>query len=166
MTNAATFADFLTAYHPDPAKIANLCVDLVRSWAGDLDSDAIYRELISNAKDTSAVDLMLYQLEGDPKYAENVALLILSSAWNYPELAAAMQEIMQSGAADVADSSLDRRLALAELYGMYLLARNNAQAREVAYRDSTGEIKIHLVESEFPAARLFEAVRDQYAAMI
>lgn len=165
MTTATTFADFLNTTEPDAATIANLCVDLVRSWAGDLDSDDIYRELISNAKDTGAVDLMLYQLEGDPEYAENVALLILSSAWNYPELAAAMQEIVQSGAAGAADSSLDRHLALANLYGMYLLARNNAQAKEVAYRDSSGAIKTHVVESEFPAARLFETVRDQYAAM-
>lgn len=166
MTSAATFADFINAHQPSATQIANLCVDLVRSWAQDLDPDAIYRELISNAKDTGAVDLMLYQLEGDPEYAENVALLILSSAWNYPELAAAMHQIMQSGAADVADSSLDRRLALADLYGMYLLARNGAQVREVAYRDSSGQIKTHIVGEEFPAARLFDAVRDQYEAMM
>ncbi len=166
MSSAATFADFLNAYNPSPEKVASLCVDLVRSWAGGKDLDAIYADLLGNAKDTSAVDLMLYQLEGDPEYAENVALLILSSAWNYPQLADAMNQLLTSGAADVIDSSLDRNLALADLYGMYLLARNNAQAREVAYRDADGKIKTHSVDSEFPVAKLFDAVRDQYAAMM
>jgi hypothetical protein len=166
VTSAATFADFLNTYNPSPEKVASLCVDLVRSWAGDKDVDAIYADLLGNAKDASAVDLMLYQLEGDPEYAENVALLILSSAWNYPELANAMDQLITSGAADVTDSSLDRNLALADLYGMYLLARNNAQAKEVAYRAADGTIKTHVVDKEFPAAKLFESVRDQYAAMM
>jgi hypothetical protein len=166
VSSAATFADFLNAYNPSPEKVASLCVDLVRSWAGGKDLDAIYADLLGNAKDTSAVDLMLYQLEGDPEYAENVALLILSSAWNYPQLADAMNELRTSGAADVIDSSLDRNLALADLYGMYLLARNNAQAREVAYRAADGKIKTHIVDSEFSVAKLFDAVRDQYAAMM
>ena len=166
MSTAETFADFLNAHQPSAEKIANLCVDLVSSWAGGKDTDTIYSELISNAKDTGSVDLMLYQLEGDAEYAENVALLILSSAWNYPELAASMQEFMASGEADITGSSLDRHLALADLYGMYLLARHNAQAKEVAYRDSSGQIKTHSVESEFPVAKLFDAVRDQYAAMM
>ena len=108
---------------------------------------------------------MLYQLEGDPEYAENVALLILSSAWNYPELAATINRLASSGAADVT-GSLDRNLALADLYGMYLLARHNAQAKEVAYRAADGKIKSHTVSSEFPVAKLFDSVRDQYAAML
>lgn len=166
MTTTATFADFLNANQPTADKIANLCVDLVSSWAGGKDADDIYGELIGNAKEPGAVDSMLYQLEGDPEYAENVALLILSSAWNYEELAAAIEESLQSGEADKVGASLGRRLALADLYGMYLLARNNAQASEVAYRDSSGQIKVHRVESAFPAARLFESVRDQYAAMM
>ena len=166
MDNQRSFSEFLNQYHPEPSLIANLCADLVSSWAGGKDADAIYSELIGNAKDTGAVDLMLYQLEGDPEYAENVALLILSSAWNYPELAATIEEILQSGEAGVADSGLGRRLALADLYGMYLLARNSAQASEVAYRDESGQIKVHQVQSEFPAARLFESVRDLYAAMM
>jgi hypothetical protein len=163
---SAAFADFLNHYSPSPEKIAHLCVDLVRSWAGDKDLDDIYRDLLSNAKDTGAVDQMLYQLEGDPEYAENVALLILSSAWNYPELAAQINKLLTSGAADVTDSSLDRNLALADLYGMYLLARNNAQGKEVAYRDADGKIKSHAMSGEFPVAKLFESVRDQYAAML
>lgn len=166
MTATQTFADFLNAHQPTTATIANLCADLVSSWAGDKDVDTIYSELIGNAKDTGAVDMMLYQLEGDAEYAENVALLILSSAWNYPELAASIRELLASGEAEITGSSLDRRLALADLYGMYLLARNNAQAREVAYRDSSGRIKTHMVESEFPVARLFDAVREQYAAVM
>lgn len=165
MTSAA-FADFLNHYSPSPEKIASLCVDLVRSWAGDKDLDDIYRDLLSNAKDTGAVDQMLYQLEGDPEYAENVALLVLSSAWNYPELAAQINTLITSGAADVTNGSLDRSLAVADLYGMYLLARNNAQGKEVAYRDTDGKIKSHAVSSEFPVAKLFESVRDQYAAML
>lgn len=165
MTSAA-FADFLNHYNPSPEKVASLCVDLVRSWAGDKDLEAIYQDLIGNAKDPGAVDQMLYQLEGDPEYAESVALLILSSAWNYPELAAAINRLLASGEADVADSRLDHNLALADLYGMYLLARNNAQAKEVAYRAADGKIKTHVVEHEFPAAKLFESVRDQYASML
>ena len=54
-----------------------------------------------------------------------------------------INELLTSGAADVTDSSLDRNLALADLYGMYLLARNNAQGKEVAYRDADGKIKTH-----------------------
>lgn len=165
MTSAA-FADFLNAYNPSPETIAGLCVGLVRSWAGDKGLDAIYADLLSNAKDARGVDSMLYQLEGDPVYAENVALLILSSAWNYPELAAQINRLLTSGEADEAGSSLDRNLAIADLYGMYLLARNNAQAKEVAYRTADGTIKTHVVEQEFPAAKLFDSVRDQYAAML
>jgi hypothetical protein len=163
---SAAFADFLNTYKPSPETIANLCVDLVRSWAGNKDLDAIYADLLSNAKDAGAVDVMLYQLEGDPVYAENVALLILSSAWNYPELAAEINRLLASGEANKTDSGLDRTLALADLYGMYLLARNGAQAREVAYRAADGAIKTRTVEQEFPVAKLFESVRDQYAAML
>lgn len=165
MTSAA-FADFLNHYNPSPEQIASLCVDLVRSWAGDKGLDAIYQDLLGNAKDAGAVDQMLYQLEGDPVYAENVALLILSSAWNYPELAGSINKLLTSGTAGVTDSSLDRNLALADLYGMYLLARNNAQAKEVAYRDADGQFKSHVVGSKFPVAKLFDSVRDQYAAML
>ena len=107
---------------------------------------------------------MLYQLEGDPEYAENVALLILSSAWNYPELAASIRQAAERGAGENA-GGFQRSLALADLYGMYLLARNNAQAAEVAYRDEAGAIKSHRVEGGFPTAKLFDWVRDQYAAM-
>jgi hypothetical protein len=163
---SAAFADFLNHYNPTPQTIASVCVDLVRSWAGDKDLDAIYQDLLANAKDTGAVDQMLYQLEGDPEYAENVALLVLSSAWNYPELAGQINRLITSGAANVTDSSLDRSLALADLYGMYLLARNNAQGKEIAYRDADGKIKTHAVSSEFPVAKLFDSVRDQYAAML
>lgn len=166
MSTNQSFADFLNAYQPSAEQIANLCVDLVSSWAGDKDVDAIYSDLINNAKDAGAVDLMLYQLEGDAEYAENVALLILSSAWNYPELVTTIRELMESGEADITGSSLDRRLALADLYGMYLLARHGAQAREVAYRDDAGQIKTHVVESSFPVAQLFDSVREQYAAMM
>ncbi len=166
MTTAATFADFLNTYNLDHDKLASLCVDLVRSWAGDKDLDDIYSELIGNAKDTGAVDIMLYQLEGDPEYAENVALLILSSAWNYPELQDAIKQILESGEADVTSGSLDRNLALADLYGMYLLARHGAQAKEVAYRDADGKIKTHVVDSEFSVAKLFDSVREQYSSMM
>jgi hypothetical protein len=166
VTSAGTFADFLSTQNLDRDKLANLCVDLVRSWAGDKDLDDIYADLLGNAKDASAVDLMLYQLEGDPTYAENVALLILSSAWNYPELQTAIKEILASGEADSTTGSLDRNLALADLYGMFLLARHGASAKEVAYRDADGKIKTHVVDSGFPVARLFESVRDQYAAMM
>jgi hypothetical protein len=110
--------------------------------------------------------MMLYQLEGDPEYAENVALLILSSAWTYPELQEAIKQILESGEADITGSSLDHNLALADLYGMYLLARHGAFAREVAYRAADGKIKTQIVGDEFPVAKLFEAVRDQYAAMM
>jgi hypothetical protein len=166
VTSAGTFADFLSTHDLDHDKLAGLCVDLVRSWAGDKDLDDIYADLLGNAKDAGAVDLMLYQLEGDPAYAENVALLILSSAWNYPELQEAIKEILASGEADIQAGSLDRNLALADLYGMFLLARHGASAKEVAYRDEDGQIKSQVVDSEFPVARLFESVRDQYAAMM
>lgn len=165
MTHAA-FADFLKHYNPSSDQIASLSVDLVRSWAGNKDLDAIYQELLSNAKDSRAVDQMLYQLEGDPTYAENVALLILSSAWHYPELAAEINRLVVGSEADATGSSLDRSLALADLYGMFLLARNNAQASEVAYRDTDGQLKTHPVGSEFPVAKLFDFARDQYAAML
>jgi hypothetical protein len=166
VTSAATFADFLNSQNLDHDKLASLCVDLVQSWAGGKDLDDIYAELITNAKDAGAVDNMLYQLEGDPLYAEDVALLILSSAWHYPELQDAIREILASGAPNVQDSSLDHNLALADLYGMYILARNQAQAREVAYRAPDGTIKVHVVEGEFPVAKLFDSVRDMYATML
>ena len=166
MSNTSSFADFLNTYNPSPTEVAGLCIDLVGSWAGDMDMDEIYSELISNAKDTGAVDLMLYQLEGDPVYAENVALLILSSAWTYPELAASIRQSMERDEVDAAAGGLDRSLALADLYGMYLLARNDAKGREVAYRDETGAIQTHTVEREFPVSRLFDWVREQYAEMM
>jgi hypothetical protein len=166
VTSAATFADFLNTHDLDHDKLASLCVDLVQSWAGGKDLDDIYADLIGNAKDSGAVDNMLYQLEGDPVYAEDVALLILSSAWHYPELQQAIRDILASGEADMTGSQLDHNLALADLYGMYILARNNAQANEVAYRAPDGTIKVHVVDSEFPVARLFDSVRDQYTAML
>lgn len=165
MTHAA-FADFLKHYNPSADQIASLSVDLVRSWAGNKTLDAIYQELLTNAKDANAVDQMLYQLEGDPAYAENVALLILSSAWHYPELAAEINRLVAAGEANAAGSSQDRNLALADLYGMFLLARNNAQASEVAYRASDGQFKTYAAGSEFPVAKLFDFVRDQYGAML
>ncbi len=48
---------------------------------------------------------MLFQLKGDTLYAENAALIVLSAAWNYPELETQIRDL---GAAAVAAPARSR----------------------------------------------------------
>ncbi len=164
MSSGSSLTDSLRARAADPAMISQVCVDLVSIWAGGKDSSAMYRELLTNARSAADVDQMLYQLEGDPGYAENAALIVLSAAWNYPELAAEIQELaMAAGASPQPVSTTE--LAQSVLYGMYLMAREGAQVEVVAYRNAQGQIETRQIDGGLSAAVLFDAVRDQYGQM-
>lgn len=93
----------------------------MRSWAGGKDLDDMYHDLLRNAADSSSVDQVVYQLEGDPAYAENVALIVLSAAWNFPEL---QEEIQWLAEAAVESPHVVSSTGLAQtvLYGMYLMS--------------------------------------------
>ena len=101
------------------------------------------------------------QLGGDPAFAENAALIVLSAAWNYPELATAIKDLTAK-VAKTPQPVDQRELARTVLYGMYLMARDGAQVDEVSYRNSAGQFETVKIDREIPAALLFEAVRDQY----
>jgi hypothetical protein len=155
----------LNTHHADPALIAQVCVGLVRSWAGGKDLDDMYRDLLRNAADSSSVDQIVYQLEGDPAYAENVALIVLSTAWNYPELQEEIQWLAEA-AVESPRTVTSTELAQTVLYGMYLMARHGAEIKQVAYRTPQGAIETKTVEQDMAAATLFDAVRDQYGAAL
>jgi hypothetical protein len=155
----------LNTYHADPALIAQVCVGLVRSWASGKDLDDMYRDLLRNATDPARVDQIVYQLEGDPEYAENVALIVLSAAWNYAELQEEIQWLAEA-AVESPRTVSSTELAQTVLYGMYLMARHGAEVKQVAYRTPQGAIETKIVEQGVAAAALFDAVREQYGASL
>lgn len=165
MSNLSSLASSLNSHHADPALIAQVCVGLVRSWASGKDLDDMYRDLLRNAADSSSVDQMIYQLEGDPEYAENVALIVLSAAWNYPELQEEIQWLAEA-AVESPRTVSSTELAQTVLYGMYLMARHGAEVKQVAYRTPQGAIEVKAVEQGVAAAKLFDAVRDQYGSAV
>ena len=165
MSNLSTLASSLNTHRADAALIAQVCVGLVRSWAGGKDLDDMYRGLLTTAADSSGVDQMVYQLEGDPGYAENAALIVLSAAWGYPELQDEIRNLAAAARATPRAVS-STELAQSVLYGMFLMARNGAQVKEVAYRNAHGDIEVQAVGSALSAASLFDSVRDQYAASL
>ena len=165
MSNLSTLASSLNTHHADAALIAQVCVGLVRSWAGGKDLDDMYRDLLKNATDASKVDQIVYQLEGDPEYAENVALIVLSAAWNYPELQEEIQDLA-TAAVESPRTVSSTELAQTALYGMYLMARHGAEIKQVAYRTPEGAIQMRAAEQGVAAAARFDAVRDQYAASL
>ena len=139
MARVSTLVDVLVTHKVDADRVAQVGVDLVRAWSGGMSSDEMYRDLMANSRNAADVDQMLFQLKGDTLYAENAALIVLSAAWNYPELET---EIRDLGAAAVAAPRLvtNAQLATSILYGMYLMARAGAQITEVAHADAQGQI--------------------------
>ena len=93
MARVSVLVDVLTERQVDAATVLQTCVDLVRAWAGGLTSEEMYRDLMANAQDAANVDQLLYQLKGDTFYAENAALIVLSAAWNYPQLETQIREL-------------------------------------------------------------------------
>jgi len=165
VSNPSTLASSLNAHHADAALVSQVCVGLVRSWAGGKDRDDMYRELLTNAADSDGVDQIIYQLEGDPDYAENVALIVLSAAWNYPELQEEIRDLAKAAVASPRTVS-STELAQTVLYGMYLMARHGAEVKQIAYRTPQGAIQMQATAQEIPVAALFDAVREQYAASL
>lgn len=165
MSTSITIAEFFSRQGDNAETIAQVCVDLVRTWSGGLSTDAMYRNLLENARSPADVDTLLYQLEGDPAYAENAALIVLSAAWQYPELASEIEAL--AAEAELAGvTASPRELGEAVLYGMYLMARGGAQVDEVSYRTADGSLASVAIGQEIPAARLFDAVRDQYGVSL
>ena len=111
------------------------------------------------------MDQLLFQLKGDTLYAENAALIVLSAAWNYPELETQIRDL---GAAAVASPRAvsNAQLANSILYGMFLMARANAQIHEVAYADAQGQIRLAKFDGGVDAVTVFDAVRDQYGVTL
>ena len=93
MARVSVLVDVLTERQVDAATVLQTCVDLVRAWAGGLTSEEMYRDLMANAQDAANVDQLLYQLKGDTLYAENAALIVLSAAWNYPQLETQIRDL-------------------------------------------------------------------------
>jgi hypothetical protein len=160
-----TIVGVLNAQHASAELIAQICIDLVDTWASNMTIDAMYRDLLENAKSPASVDALLYQLEGDPAYAENAALIVLSAAWNYPELTAQIKRSAQNVLSSPR-SDAQRALAVSVLYGMYLMARGGAKVSEVAYRNADGQIETLKLDGKIPAASLFDSVRELYAASL
>lgn len=159
--SAASLVDVLVTHKVDADMVAQVCVDLVDIWSGGLSNENMYRDLMANARDAAGVDQLLYLLKGDTLYAENAALIVLSAAWNYPELEA---QIRKLGAAAAANSRMvsNSDLANSILYGMYLMARAGAQIHEVVYADAQGQIHLRKFDSTVDAGDLFDGVRKQY----
>lgn len=165
MSNLSSLASSLNSHRSDAALIAQVCVGLVRSWSSGKDLDDMYRDLLRNAADSSSVDQMVFQLEGDPEYAENVALIVLSAAWNYPELQEEIQWLAEA-AVESPRTVAATELAQTVLYGMYLMARHGAEVKQVAYRTPQGAIEVQTVDQGLAAASLFDTVREQYGASL
>ncbi|MBK8050156.1 MAG: hypothetical protein IPK16_25470 [Anaerolineales bacterium] len=161
MSSASSLVDYLNAHHPGADMVAQVCVNLVRSWSGGKDAQETYSELMQNAKDPAGVDQMLYQLEGDPAYADNVALIVISSAWGYSELESEIRQLVVD-AEQSPEQFPSSWVARAALYGMYLMARNGASADDIAFRNAQGKIEAHTFGRDVPASALFAAMRDQY----
>lgn len=161
MARVSVLVDVLAERQVDAATVLQVCVDLVRAWAGGLTSEEMYRDLMINAQDAASVDQMLYQLKGDTLYAENAALIVLSAAWNYPALETQIRDL---GAEAIATprSISNAQAANSILYGMYLMAREGAKIQEVAYADAQGKVHLRKFDGNVDAADLFDAVRDLY----
>ena len=165
MSDISTLTGSLNTQHADAALIAQICVGLVRSWAGGKDLDDMYRDLLTNAADPASVDQLVFQLEGDPEYAENAALIVLSAAWNYPELQEEIQYLAEA-AVESPHTVASTTLAQTVLYGMYLMARHGAEVKQIAYRTPQGDIQTQVAAQGVAVAAIFDAVRDQYAASL
>lgn len=160
----APFADFLNAANTSFDAIARACTGYVANRAGNLAPDEMYADLLYNARSAAEVDQMLYQLEGDWQHAEHAALLVLSAAWNDPAQVEAVKQAFAGG--EPGDSVDLRDLGISVLYGMYLLARSGGpNLREVTYRSPEGKIVAAPTDAPLTSEALFNAVRDQYAAI-
>ena len=165
MSDNSTLAGSLNTQRADAALVAQVCVGLVRTWASGKDLDDMYRDLLTNAADPAKVDQLVYQLEGDPEYAENAALIVLSAAWNYPELQEEIQYLAEA-AVESPHVVASTTLAQTVLYGMYLMARHGAEVKQIAYRTPQGDIQMQTAAQGVAVAEIFDAVRDQYAASL
>lgn len=165
MARVSVLVDVLAERQVDAATVLQVCVDLVRAWAGGLTSEEMYRDLMANAQDAANVDQMLFQLKGDTLYAENAALIVLSAAWNYPELETQIRDL---GAEAIAAprSISNAQAANSILYGMYLMARESAKVTEVAYADAQGKVHLSKFDGSIDAADLFDAVRNLYGVSL
>ncbi len=161
MNENQTFAVYLTSIQAQPEAIASACVTYVEEKADRLSSSAMYSDLLRNAKDADAVDRMLYQLQGDPAYAEQAALIVLAAGWNQPEDREFIRTLIPGTPGSGAGKDPNER-AIAVLYGMYLLARDNVALHEVTYRHADGTLESVAVGPEITPARLFDDVRDLY----
>lgn len=161
MARVSVLVDVLTERQVDAATVLQVCVDLVRAWADGLTSEEMYRDLMANAQDADNVDQMLFQLKGDTLYAENAALIVLSAAWNYPVLEAQIRDLGADAIASPRSIS-NAQAANSILYGMYLMAREGAKIKQVAYADKEGAIHLRTFDDTVDAAELFDNVRAQY----
>lgn len=161
MARVSVLVDVLTERQVDAATVLQVCVDLVRAWAGGLTSEEMYRDLMANAQDADNVDQMLFQLKGDTLYAENAALIVLSAAWNYPALEAQIRDLGADALAAPRSIS-NAQAANSILYGMYLMAREGAEIKQVAYADKQGAIHLRTFDDKVDAGELFDNVRSQY----
>ncbi|MGL4649719.1 MAG: hypothetical protein ACRC1H_09955 [Caldilineaceae bacterium] len=156
-----SLADHINDSQYDAATITHACVNLVQSDSGLVGAQGIYAALVQNARDAAGVDQMLYQLSGDPAYAEQAALIVLSAAWNNPEAVEPIKQMLAAAAEAHAPMS-DSDLAATVLYGMYRIARGGAPLSEVTFRNAAGRIESTVLSETMPAAALFDALRDQY----
>jgi hypothetical protein len=164
VSSTDTISGVLNARDASAEMISQICLDLVQMWTSGMSTDDMYRSLLENAKSPADVDTMLYQLEGDPVYAENAALIVLAAAWSYPELAS---EIKQLALYATDETQPDQRgLALSVMFGMYLMARAGAEVDKVTYRNPQGQIETVAIDHSISTARLFDAVREQYGVSI
>jgi hypothetical protein len=161
MMNTPLLADFMNDNQIATAAVARACVNLVDAQAGELGVSAMYAGLVGAARDVGAVDRMLYQLAGDPAYAEQGALLVLGAAWNYSDAVAPIQRLLLNAAQATGEVDGDR-LATSVLYGMYLLAREGRVLDHVTYRTPDGAVVTQPAGDGMTAAALFDAVRDLY----
>lgn len=161
MSTASSLVDYLNGHRASTDAVAQVCVSLVRTWADGKDASETYGDLMANAKDPAAVDQILYQLEGDPAYTDNVALIVLSAAWEYPELESEIRQLVID--AEESPEQVDvSDLSRAALYGMFLMARNGAHLDDIAYRTEQGDLITRSFNRQVPATLLFDTMRDQY----
>lgn len=161
MARVSVLVDVLVERQVDAATVLQVCVDLVGAHSGGMTSEEMYRDLMANAHDAANVDQMLFQLKGDTLYAENAALIVLSAAWNYPELETQIRDL-GADAITAPRSISNAQAANSILYGMYLMAREGAKIKQVAYSDQKGAIHLRTFDDTVDAAELFDNVRAQY----
>jgi hypothetical protein len=162
MTTSSTLADFLNDHGLDATAITRASVDFADYQAGNLGVNGMYNVLVTQARDAAGVDQMLYQLTGDPLYAEQAALIVLSAAWNHAAAVEPLKRILLDAATSQTEIGSDR-LATSVLYGMYRIARDSQMhLQEVTFRGPSGAIESRPIEGVLTAATLFDAVRDLY----